>query len=97
MKEKQIQFPDKMGLDILEPIETFKTFLEKEKNYSKNTLIAYQRDIKFFLEYCQERRISFFRLLRSKSYPIFSTWRIPEWRKKQEVESFLPSKFFILI
>ncbi|MCB1156212.1 MAG: tyrosine-type recombinase/integrase [Leptospiraceae bacterium] len=60
MKEKQIQFPDKMGLDILEPIETFKTFLEKEKNYSKNTLIAYQRDIKFFLEYCQERRISFF-------------------------------------
>ncbi len=47
-----------MSENIVHIIEDFLHYLKKEKNFSDHTVIAYKRDLKQFVHFLQERKIS---------------------------------------
>lgn len=53
-------------------LSAFISYLELEKNYSKNTILAYQKDIESFAGFCKEHHDSV--NLEDVSYPLIRSW-----------------------
>ncbi|BDW91529.1 tyrosine-type recombinase/integrase [Muricauda ruestringensis] len=53
-------------------LSAFISYLELEKNYSKNTILAYQKDIESFAGFCKEHHDAV--NLENVSYPLIRSW-----------------------
>ncbi len=53
-------------------LSAFISYLELEKNYSKNTILAYQKDIESFAGFCKEHHDTV--NLEDVSYPLIRSW-----------------------
>lgn len=53
-------------------MSAFISYLELEKNYSKNTILAYQKDIESFAGFCKEHHDAV--NLENVSYPLIRSW-----------------------
>jgi len=53
-------------------LSAFISYLELEKNYSKNTILAYQKDIESFAGFCKEHHDAV--NLEDVSYPLIRSW-----------------------